>query len=346
MGFMLRAWLYDKNSNHLRSLESGEILSCAPHGASEPQSETNGFVRTRSQCRAGELLWIDVTNPQDADYQLLVSRFGLHETVVEDLMNYEGRPKLHDYGDYLYIIIHALEIEGSGRDMKIYLHEIDCLLGGDYVVTLHETPLKPFEDLHQRWERRPALMEGGATYLLYEIMDEVLDEYFPALETIDDRLSEFQDALFQDFQEKLSADIFALRRCLLQVRRVAGPTRDVVNILLRRDADSGGRHFAYFQDLYDHSVRIVDMIDTFREILSGALDAYLAMSSNRMNAVMKTLTSASIILLVPTLIAGVYGMNFEHMPELHSRYGYYIALGVMASVILGLTIYFKRKQWL
>lgn len=343
---MLRGWLYDKKSNNLSSLAAEDILSCAPDAALQRNGDANAFVRTRPQCREGELLWIDITDPQDSDFQLLVSRFGLHETVMEDLMTYEGRPKLHDYGDYLYIIFHALEIEGEGERMKIHLHEIDCLVGSDYVITLHEKPLKPFNDLHSRWERRPALMQAGAAYLLYEIMDEVLDEYFPALEIMDDRLNEFEDTLFQDFREQLSADIFSLKRSLLQVRRVAGPTRDVVNMLLRRDADSGGQHFAYFQDLYDHSVRIVDMIDTFREILSGALDAYLAIASNRMNGIMKTLTSASIILLIPTLIAGIYGMNFDNMPELHSRYGYFGALGLMATTIIGLTAYFKRKQWL
>jgi len=119
-----------------------------------------------------------------------------------------------------------------------------------------------------------------------------------------------------------------------------------VNMLMRHDADSGGRHFAYYQDLYDHSSRIVDSVDTFRDLLSGALDAYLAIASNRMNGIMKTLTSASIILLIPTLIAGIYGMNFENMPELHTRYGYFIVLGVMAATMIFLTFTFKRKKWL
>ncbi len=118
----------------------------------------------------------------------------------------------------------------------------------------------------------------------------------------------------------------------------------MANILLRRDADSGGKHFVYFQDLYDHSVRIVDMVDTFRDILSGALDAYLAMASNRMNEVMKTLTAASIMLLVPTFIAGIYGMNFENMPELKWKYGYFVALGVMALTMAGIFAYFAAKN--
>ncbi len=307
-----------------------------------------------------------MTAPTEDDYELLAQRFDLHPMVVEDIKSHEGRPKLHDYGDYLYIIFHALEYSKDGvcddenaasKDVAskaaaddaachVSLCEIDCLVGPDYVVTIHPTPLKPFDDLRARWQRNPQLMQSGAGYLLYELMDEILDDYFPVLDALDERIDDFEDRLFQEFQDKLSADIFSLKRSLLQIRRIVGPTRDVINILLRRDADTGGKHFAYFQDLYDHSNRLVDMIDTFRDLLSGALDAYLAMASNRMNAVMKTMTAASIILLVPTLIAGIYGMNFENMPELHSRFGYYGALGAMATTIVGLIIYFRRKNWL
>jgi magnesium transporter len=285
--------------------------------------------------------------------------------VIEDMNSSEGRPKLHDYGEYLYIIFHALNYKVSyqgefdrkddetaphrdryGNSYELMIHEIDCLIGPDYVITVHEESLQPLLDLRRRWESSPGLMQMGATYLLYELMDEVLDDYFPLLDALDERIDEFEDRLFLEFQEHLSGDIFALKRCLLQIRRIAGPTRDVANILLRRDADSGGKHFAYFQDLYDHAVRIVDTVDTFRDILSSALDSYLAIASNRMNAVMKTLTSWSIILLVPTLIAGIYGMNFTHMPELNTRHGYFIVLGVMISIIVALMLYFKRKEWL
>ncbi|HEX8236191.1 MAG TPA: magnesium/cobalt transporter CorA [Abditibacteriaceae bacterium] len=350
------AYLYNRNSNKLSELDAAAVLATAPEPAEVGDANKNGsFVHTRPRCREGELLWIDITAPDEADYHVLQERFHLHPMVIEDLKSREDRPKLHDYGEYIYIIFHAIRLVApealdeespvSTRD-ALHLDEIDCLVGPDYVVTLHAEPVAPFNDLRERWHRRPELMQSGAGYLLYELMDEVLDEYFPVLDLLDERIDDFEDRLFQEFQEHLSADIFSLKRCLLQIRRVAGPTRDVANVLLRRDAESGGKHFAYFQDLYDHAVRIVDMVDSFRELLSGALDAYLAMASNRTNAIMKTLTSASIILLVPTLIAGIYGMNFDNMPELHTRYGYYIALGLMGFTIAGLSIYFKRRQWL
>ena len=350
---MIFAFLYNRTTHQLQTLEREAILSSRPDAHEAEHAVQGGFARTKSACRADELMWIDVTDPTPEDYELLAQRFSLHEMVVEDIKSREGRPKLHDYGEYLYLIFHALEYSKDGEsdpaereNCAIRLQEIDCLVGPDYVVTLHPDALKPFDDLRSRWQHNPQLMQSGVGYLLYELMDEVLDEYFPVLDSLDERIDDFEDRLFQEFQDKLSADIFSLKRSLLQVRRIAGPTRDVINVLLRRDADSGGKHFAYFQDLYDHANRIVDMVDTFRDLLSGALDAYLAMASNRMNAIMKTMTAASIILLVPTLIAGIYGMNFENMPELHSRYGYFGALAVMATTIAGLTIYFRRKGWL
>jgi magnesium transporter len=177
-------------------------------------------------------------------------------------------------------------------------------------------------------------------------MDEVLDDYFPLLDEVDDHIDTLEESMYEGDGHNLSGEIFALKRTLLKVRHIAGPTRDVVNTLLRRDAENGGRHFAYFQDLYDHVVRIVDTVDTFRDILNGALDAYLASQGNRMNEVMKTMTATSILLLVPNLIAAIYGMNFEHMPELKTQNGYFIVLGLMATLGLSLFAYFKKIGWL
>ncbi|HVF10874.1 MAG TPA: magnesium/cobalt transporter CorA [Abditibacteriaceae bacterium] len=361
---MLCAYLYNTSQNELTLLDSADLLASAPapDEAARKRADANGTARcAQPQCRTDEILWVDITKPGAEDFKLLKQRFALHPMIVEDIKSKEGRPKLHDYGKYLYIIFHALRVEtgappalkdGEPKDKAGESHfdlrmcEIDCLVGPDYVVTLHDEPLQPLDDLRDRWLVRPELMQAGTSYLLYEIMDEVLDDYFPLLDALDERIDDFEDRLFTSYQSGLSSDIFSLKRCLVKIRHIAGPTRDVVNALMRYDADRGGRHFIYFQDLYDHAVRIVDMIDTFRDILSGALDAYLAMQSNRMNEVMKTLTSASIILLIPTLMAGIYGMNFDNMPELRTRYGYFIALGVMAATMVGFYSYFKRKDWL
>lgn len=360
MTCMISAFLYNKSDKTLRELDVAEMMEHRPQPHERDHKVEGGFARTTPHCHRDELLWLDFTAPDADDYRRLQERFALHPMVIEDIKAHEGRPKLHDYGDYLYLIFHALsynpqqsrhQIErandpAGGDNPALEVNEIDCLVGPDYVVTLHATPLRPLQDLQARWRANPQLMDSGAGFLLYEVIDEVLDDYFPLLDHLDEQIDDFEDSLFQDFRDNLSAEIFTLKRCLLQIRRIAGPTRDVVNILLRRDADSGAKHFAYFQDLYDHTNRIVDTVDTFRDLLSGALDAYLAMASNRMNAVMKTLTAMSIILLIPTLIAGIYGMNFENMPELHSRIGYHATLAAMATIAGTLAVYFKRKGWL
>lgn len=346
---MICALLFNRQSGSLQELSGTGLLQSRPTPSEAAEAQANGeqrsFQRAAPQCRIGELMWLDVSAPTEEDYSLLAQRFGLHPMVVEDIKAREGRPKLHDYGDYLFIVCHALT-NTDAEKFNLRVEEIDILVGPDYVVTIHDGPVEPLSDLRGRWQRRPEMMKSGAAYLLYEILDEILDDYFPLLDQMDERIDDFENRLFQEFEENLSADIFALKRHLVQIRRIAGPTRDVVNMLLRHDADSGGKHFAYFQDLYDHSSRIVDNVDTFRELLAGALDAYLALASNRMNAVMKTLTSASIILLIPTLIAGIYGMNFQWMPELHYHYGYPTVLAVMLGLIMALTYMFKRKGWL
>ena len=343
---MLRALLYHRQNNELRPLAREELLASAP-SEDEPEredAEQSTLHAGRPQCRAQEFMWVDVTAPDAEDYQLLASRFHLHPMILEDIQSREDRPKLHDYAEYLYLVFHAITTEKGAP----HLHEIDCLVGPDFVVTIHNGKLQPLEDLHSRWKAHPQMMRLGPAYLLYELMDEVLDDYFPCLDVLDERIDELEAKLFDEDRtsdNKITADIFSLKRDLLQIRRIAGPTRDVVNILLRRDAERGGKNFAYFQDLYDHAVRIVDMTDTFRDVLGGALDAYLAVESNRMNAIMKTLTATSIILLVPNLLAAIYGMNFVNMPELHTRYGYFVLLGVMATLVLALAANFKRKGW-
>jgi len=366
---MLCTYLYNTQEKTLELLDAAGLMEMAPSEEQVEQKRTlmrerkfKGVAhRGRPQCREGQFIWVDVCNPTARDYLTLKERFGLHAMVLEDIRAKEGRPKLHSYGDYIYIIFFAVKwhdrtplerARGNEHEkFSMEIVEIDCLVGPDYVVTIHEEPLAPLDDLRDRWMRRPEMMKAGTGYLLYELMDEVLDDYFPLLDALDEHVSDFEENLFASetdasVQKPLASDIFAMRRDLLQIRRIAGPTRDVVNLLLRHDTDTGGKNYVYFQDLYDHASRIVDMVDTFREILAGALDAYLATESNRMNVVMKTLTSCSIILFVPNLLAAIYGMNFENMPELRTPSGYYFVLAIMANSMALMIAYFKRLKWL
>ncbi|RYX81176.1 magnesium/cobalt transporter CorA [bacterium] len=335
---------YDAPKNAVEVMDKAELHKIAlksDHTTCQPLGNERSFM------------WIDITQPSDEKLEMLSERFKLDPQILEDLKGREGRPKLHDYDDYIYIIFHAITLDPDpdheGKH-EINTHEIDCLLGGDWIITIHDDPMPKFDTLATRWKRRPEWMRNGAGNLLYELMDAVLDDYFPILDRLDEKIDSFEDRLYGAGESdddsgdgKLSSEIFALKRALLEVRHIAGPTRDVANILLRRDAEEGGKHFAAFQDLYDHSSRIVENIDTYRDILSGALDAYLAIESNRMNAVMKRLTAYSIILLLPTLIAGIYGMNFDDMPKQHGFWG---SLGAMGIIVGSLLVYFKWRKWM
>ncbi len=337
---MFRAFLYDQNANKLEPLDAHSIGACSLHsdeGEHSPLGKSSKFI------------WIDASEPSNEEIEALAKRFKLDPQIMEDIKGEEGSPKLHDYDDYLYLIYHAIELvrdEDDRFDLKT--HEVDCLLGPDWIVTIHPAPLPQFEEIAKRWKRKPEWMRNGAPQLLYELMDSVLDGYFPVLDKLDNQIDAFEDRLYNPAGEEtsngtMSGEIFVLKRTLLEIRHLAVPTRDVVNVLLRRDSQEGGHNFAAFQDLFDHASRIVENIDTYREILGGALDAYLAIESNRMNAVMKRFAAYSIILLLPTLIAGVYGMNFKDLPATH---GFWDSIGVMGATVLASGGYFRWRKWL
>ena len=337
---VLRGFYYNATDNALEKLDEQGLLNTVLLSDTKnrlPLGKTKSFV------------WLDISAPSATELDALAQRFSLDPQILEDLRSREGRPKIHDYHGYIYLIFHSVELDyDEHQHLEVDTLEIDCLVGPDWIVTVHPQPVPSFEDLVTRWEKRPDWMKSGAGHLLYELMDSVLDAYFPVLERINERIDEFEDRLYEatterESSEPLSSEIFALKRGLLQMRHIANPTRDVVSVLQRRDFEAGGKHSSAFQDLHDHVSGIVGTIDTYREVLSGALDVYLAIESNRMNAVMKRLTSYSIILLLPTLIAGIYGMNFDDLPKSHGFYG---SLGAMSLIVLGLLIFFKRRGWL
>ena len=293
------------------------------------------------------LVWIDVTAPSDDDLKLLSREFAFHPLALEDAVTRHERPKLEQYNDYFMLIFYRVAAERAARSFSV--HEITLFVGRTYLVLIHREPFPEVEATLRWWhDNREHLGKATAAVLLYALLDTIVDNYFPVLDAIAERTDDLEEAIFDGKRnDGALEEIFGLRKTLLALRRVVGPERDVLNGLTRRDIELLGPDTApYFQDVYDHVLRVTDAIDTYRDLLSGSLDAYLSVVSNNLNQVMRTLTSWSIILMTLALIAGIYGMNFVNMPELRLSWGYYAALAGMGTLGAGLLLLFRRIHWL
>jgi magnesium transporter len=295
--------------------------------------------------RDDHLLWLDVVDPTPDDMRLLAEEFAFHPLALEDVRVRHQRPKIELYDGFIFIVFYAME---SRADQPLVLIELSLFVGKNYVVTVHQETLPLLAEVRDRWQQNIAeIGSRGVALLLYSILDAIVDGYFPCVDDISDQIENLEAGIFEHFDTATQQAIFRLKKELLAIRRVVAPERDVLNVLLRRESpilDPGT--LVYFQDVYDHVLRVTDAVDTYRDLMSSALDSYLSVTSNRLNQVMKTLTASSIILMSMTLVASIYGMNFIHMPELHWRFGYAYALGLMVVIGVSLGTLFRRIDWL
>jgi magnesium transporter len=295
---------------------------------------------------ADSLVWVDSTGPDEGDLARLEEAFPLHELAVEDVSRHGQRAKLEIYPDHAFLVAYARASDGD-------LSEVDVFIGPGWLVSVRETNEhgEVFElgTVKERY-RRVRDLDRGAGFLLYILLDALVDSYFDAIEESEDDLERVEEVLFDIGPPPdgvLQRDLLELRKALVMFRRRVVPLRDVVLSILRGEVEWIEREaIIYFQDVLDHLLRVIDQIDTQRELMGNVVDASLALSGNRMNQVMKKMTSWGAILIVATLVAGIYGMNFRYMPELDWHYGYFFALGTMLASTGGLYLYFKRKSWL
>ena len=275
-----------------------------------------------------DLLWVDVVAPTADELRLIGEEFAFHPLALEDAARPHQRPKLDPYDGFFFLVFYAL----CTKDGRPRPSEINLFVGKSYLVTVHHDAIPELEETARRWRQNVAQVgDRGVGLLVYSLLDAVVDGYFPVVDDLSDRIDDLESAIFDHSDPNAQETIFALKKDLLAVRRVLAPERDVMNLLVRRESPIFGEpNLVYFQDVYDHILRVTDAVDTYRDLLSSALDASLSITSNRLNRNMKTLTASSIILMSMTLIAGIYGMNFVHMPELGWLFGYPWALGLMA----------------
>lgn len=290
------------------------------------------------------IVWVDVNDPTGQDFLELAEEFGFHPLSIEDVQKEHQRPKIEEYPGYYFIVVYEAEVMPDGG---LELRELNLFLGKNYLVTVHTKPIRNIlvtERLLNEWRAHDDMGTGLLTYLL---IDAVVDDYMPILDELSDRIDEVEDHIFGNFTSEAIQTIFYSKKQLIHLRRCVAPLREVFNTLLRREVPLfQEKTYLYFQDVFDHVLRVTDTIDSMREMLSSTMDAYLSISGNRMNLIMKRLTSISTLLMSVTLIAGIYGMNFQIMPELEWKYGYVFALSLMLAVGAVLFVFLRRSRWL
>jgi len=291
--------------------------------------------------------WINVNGVHQVDLiETLGEHFDLHPLVVEDIVHTDQRPKLEDYDGTLFVLLRMLRYDEARGEIDE--EQISLLVGPTWVISFQEHPGDVFDPLRERIRNNKGrIRKLGADYLAYALIDAIVDHYFIVLEKLGDRVDALGEVLVTHPDVHSLGEIHHLKRELLFLRRSTWPLREVISALQRGESSLfQERTLVYLRDVYDHTIQVIDTMETLRDMTSGMLDIYLSSISNRMNEVMKVLTIIATIFIPLTFVAGIYGMNFDVMPETHWRWGYFGALGVMAAVALAMIVYFRRKRWL
>jgi magnesium transporter len=292
------------------------------------------------------LLWLDIQEASEDDITLLTDVFRLHPLTIEDAIMPNARPKIESFPDYLFLSMFAIELHPDQKE-EVKTVELDFCLGSNFLITVHTDKVKSVATNKEKLKKHSPIMEKGSDFLLCSIIDTMVDNYFPIINLFDDRADDVSDDLFKEPTQRTLNKIYNLKNEIMFLRRTVGPQTDTVNILIRSNYKFiTDNNIAYFRDVYDNLVRLNDTISTSRDIITGALEAYTSVVSNRLNEIMKTLTVIATIMLPLTLIASIYGMNFRFMPEIDNKYSYPIVMGLMLLIAVIMLIYFKRKKWI
>jgi magnesium transporter len=287
-------------------------------------------------------IWVDLVDPTPEELKRIGEEFGFHPLALEDVARGGQRPKIDQYDGYQFIVFYGLIIEGQ----RCKGHEVDIFLGKNYLVTCHDSHLHVIRETAERWKANVDSMGShGPGFLLYSLLDSLVDGYFPVLDEIAERADSLEETIIIEGQPGLQAEILQLRRDLLMIRRVVGPERDVMNVLVRHDPPIfSDREIVYFQDVYDHILRLLHIIDIERDMATGALEAQLSIASNRLNETMKKLTGWAAIIAVPTLVTSFVGMNVA-FPLEGTVVGFWLYLLLMVVSGLALFAVFRSRDW-
>lgn len=312
--------------------------------------------------RGEQVLWVDLESPTpEEEQQVLDGVFKFHHLAIADVQHEhvdpkrgDHLPKVEEYGSYLFSIINPIDIgsqsEASGGTavVDVKTRQINVFLGESYIVTHHYERSQAITEALQSCMKNPLLITRGPDYIYHLILDDIVRGYSQVLDQFDETIERLEDAVFHgNAKSKTLATILALKRTIFRMRRIATYQREMVLRLSRGEFSLVTQdEIAYYRNVYDHIVHVTDLTESYRDVLTGLLEAYMSMASKSLNEVMKVLTIISTFFLPLTFVAGVYGMNFDNMPEIHWRYGYLFAWGLMAAIAVVMFVYFRRKKWI
>jgi magnesium transporter len=318
-------------------------LLCTENGMVQPDIDPDSIDTFIAD--GNNLLWLDIDTSVSTDLSLLDREFGFHELALEDAVRERQRPKVEEYAGFTFLIFYAVNHDAPLKDIQA--RQVAIFIGANYMVTVHNGPLTAIDESATRLRRNIEKINRNVAVLLYTLLDAIVDDYFPMIDRAEDLVDDIEQAVFEHFSADSLKEIFKLKKSLIDMRRWVAPEREVLNTLIRRESPLfGDASLIYFQDVYDHIVRALDSVDLLRDQASNVLDAYLSMSSNRLNEVMKTLTSLSIPLMAGALVAGIWGMNFEYVPLENRPLGFWILSAVVVVSFLVILAYFRRRKWL
>ena len=322
------------------------IVNCAAYADGRRVADIDLDAVSDYVATEGHFVWIGLHEPSEDILRKLQEELGLHELAVEDARAAHQRPKLEEYGSCLFVALRTASWDAAAH--KVNVGETHLFVGARYIVSVRHGETLGYADVRARCESAPRLLRHGPGFVLYALMDSIVDRYFPVVDALGEQVGELEQIIFSDRIERNVAErIYDLKYEVMSIKRAVSPLIDVCNRLVRYDLGLIADEVRpYFRDVYDHVVRINESVENVRELLTSALEANLALVSIRQNEVMKTLAGWAAIFGVGTLMAGIWGMNFDAMPELHTRWGYPIALLAMALVSGAMYWRLKRAGWL
>jgi len=332
--------LGDQKLDHARVT----LVDYGPDGLAERQFET--LAESRAYTPTQPMQWLNVYGLHEPEVLAEIGRrFNLHPLVLEDILNTDQRPKLDEYGDYLFVVARFFDYDA--KSMSVTSEQVSIVIGHQFVLSFQEKPTGNFNPVRDRLRQdRGPIRRAGADYLAYALLDTVVDRYFAVLESLGERVEELEEELMKKPSTRVLGTLHHLRREATTLRRAVWPLREAINGLARNNQFFSAEVQPYLRDIYDHTVHVIESLETIRDLIAGLLEIYLSTVSNRVNREVRVLTVIAVIFLPSSLLAGIFGMNFKVMPLLANPDGFTLIIGLMLGVAATLALLFWRRKWL